>query len=144
MKISNRTTIIEVEGVKYQLSKLDARSASYLAFKSAGVIAPLIGKKGKDGKELTVDEFASVLPAIPRQEFDEIQNMLLKTVSKMNEVNGQLLPEIILKKDGSFVDEELAYDTTTVITLTVRAFLFNVGGFFTGAGLTPAKKKAPA
>lgn len=44
MEPKRKTQIIEVGGSKYRLSKLDARSASYIAFKSAGIVAPLMGK----------------------------------------------------------------------------------------------------
>ena len=49
MEPKQKTQIIEVGGNKYRLSKLDARSASYIAFKSAGIVAPLMGK-GKPGE----------------------------------------------------------------------------------------------
>ena len=96
-------------------------------------------KKGENKENISVESLAKVLPAVPRHEFEEMQTILLKTVVKMNDVGGQLLPEPILKEDGSFAIEALAYDAGAVIALTVRAFLFNVGGFFGGAGLIPAE-----
>ena len=138
MEPKQKPQIIAVGGSKYRLSKLDARSASYIAYTSAGIVAPLM-RKGKNNGNISVESISKVLPAVPRHEFEEIQTMLLKTVVKMNDVGGQLLPEPILKEDGSFAIEDLAYDAGAVIALTVSSFLFNVGGFFGGAGLIPAE-----
>lgn len=65
--------------------------------------------------------------------------MLLKTVCKLVETNAADMPVPIVKADGSFTDEDLAYDAVTVMKLTVNALMFNIGDFFAGAGLTPAK-----
>ncbi|MFR8056974.1 MAG: hypothetical protein ACLU45_01800 [Dialister invisus] len=80
-------------GSKYRLSKLDARSASYIAFKSVGIVA-LSWERGKTTEIYRWNLYQEVLPAVPRHEFEEIQTMLLKTVVKMNDVGGQLLPNL--------------------------------------------------
>lgn len=130
-----KNKIVEVDGGKYRLGKLDARSASYLAFKLAAIIAPVLGKKKG---ATSVEEVANAIPNIPRNEFDEMQTMLLKTVCSLKEANGIDMPIPVIKEDGSFVDEDLAYEPVTVMKLTVQALVFNVGSFFSGAGLTQA------
>lgn len=128
-----KTKVVEINGGKYRLGKLDARSASYLAFKLAAVIAPAFGKnKGSS----SLEDVASAIPDIPRKEFDEMQTMLLKTVCILKEVNGNDIPSPVLKESGAFADEDLAYDSVTVMKLTVQALVFNVGSFFSEAGLT--------
>ncbi len=130
--LKQKTKIIEVGGAKYRLSKMDARSASYMAMKAAAILAPTL----TSGSALTVESAAKVLPTMSRAEFDEIQTMLLKTVCKLVETNAADMPMPIIKSDGGFVDEELAYDAATVMKLTVNALMFNIGDFFQGAGST--------
>ena len=119
-----KTKIIEVNEKKYKLSKLDARTGSYVAFKLAAVIAPAL----KDGN---VEQALGQVSKLPRSEFDEIQNYLLNTVTRIQEVNGEELPMPLLR-NGAFVDEELTYDVSAVMQITVQAAIFNVGDFFAG------------
>ncbi len=134
--LKQKTKVEEIGGVKYRFSKMDARSASYMAMKAAAILAPSLSGGG-----LTVESAAKALPSMSRAEFDEIQTMLLKTVCKLVETNAADMPAPILKADGGFVDEELAYDAVTVMKLTANALMFNIGDFFAGAGLTPATEE---
>ena len=123
-----KTQVIEVAGKSYQLNKMDARTGSYVAFKVAGVLAPTMGN---------TDAMATALMGMPRKDFDELQSLLLRTVLRLIEApNGQQMPEPVLTANGDFVDESLAYDTGTVINLTMRALVFNIGDFFGAAGLS--------
>jgi energy-converting hydrogenase Eha subunit F len=133
--LKQKTKIEEIGGVKYRFSKMDARSASYMAMKAAAILAPSMAGGG-----LTVESAAKVLPNMSRAEFDEIQTMLLKTVCKLVETNAADMPMPIVRSDGGFVDEDLAYDAVTVMKLTANALMFNIGDFFQEAG----SKKKPA
>ena len=130
-----KTQVIEMAGKNYQLTKMDARTGSYVAFKVAGVLAPLASKA--DGKtKVSTADMAGALLGMPRKDFDELQSLLLRTVNRLIEgPNGQQMPEPVLTAKGDFVDEALAYDAATVIALTIRALMFNVGDFFGAAGL---------
>lgn len=123
-----KTQVVEVAGKKYQLTKMNARAGSYVAFKVAGVLAPTMGN---------TDAMAAALMGMPRKDFDELQSLLLRTVLRLVEgPDGQQMPEPVLTADGDFVDEALAYDVATVINLTIRALVFNIGDFFGAAGLS--------
>lgn len=123
-----KTQVVEVAGKKYQLTKMNARAGSYVAFKVAGVLAPTMG---------STDAMAAALMGMPRKDFDELQSLLLRTVLRLVEgPNGQQMPEPVLTVEGDFVDEALAYDVATVINLTIRALVFNIGDFFGAAGLS--------
>lgn len=133
--IKQKTQDVEVGGKKYRLTKIDARTGSYVAAKLALIAAPLLTDKKFDEKTM-----AALVPNLSRRDFDEIQTILLKSVLKLNEAKDNLLPEPILKSDSSFVDEELEYDAASVMNLTAQAAMFNVGAFFAVAGLAiPAK-----
>lgn len=139
--LKQKTKVIEAGGVKYRLGKMDARSASYLAMKAAAVIAPALSTVKGMNKQDAITAAANALPSMPREEFDEIQTMLLRTVVKLVETNGVDMPVPVIKADGSFIDEDLCYDAPTVMQLSVQALMFNIGDFFQGAGLIqkPAK-----
>ena len=122
--MKTKTKIIEVNNKKYKLSKLDARTGSYVAFKLAAVIAPAL----KDGN---VEQALGQVSKLPRAEFDEMQTLLLQTVTEVKEVNGGELP-LPLLRNGNFVNDELTYDVSAVMQLTVQAAVFNVGDFFAG------------
>ena len=132
--------IIELDGKRYKLTKLNADAGSYVAFKLAGVVIPMLSaflgdngnKKAKEDKEGDFRLLGAAISAMPREQFSELQKMLLGTVLKLDEDN---IPMPLLKSDGSYVDEDLAMDAMAVIRLTVQAAVFNVGGFFGGKGL---------
>lgn len=128
--LKQKTKVIEEGGVKYRLGKMDARSASYLAMKAAAVIAPALSTAKGMNKQDAITAAANALPSMPREEFDEIQTMLLRTVVKLVETNGVDMPVPVIKADGSFADEDLCYDAPTVMQLSVQALMFNIGDFF--------------
>lgn len=128
--LKQKTKTIEVGSKNYQLNKMDARTGSYVAFKLASVLAPLLNSNS------SATNIGAALMGMPRQDFDELQNLLLQTVNHLVDgSNGQQIPEPVLTAKGDFVDPELAYDAVAVIQLTAQAAEFNIGGFFTEAGL---------
>lgn len=131
--LKEKTKIVEVSGVKYQLNKMDSRTGSYVAAKIALLCAPML----KEQEEITEEDIAKILPNLNHRDFDEMLTILLKTVYRLN---GDM-PEPVCKSNGVIFDQDLAYDVATVIALAVNALMFNVGGFFSEAGfLKPAIK----
>lgn len=137
MKVKEK--FIEVGGVRYKLTKLDADAGSYVAFKLAGVALPLMnglsGKVNADDMRL----LSQAITSMNRKEFTEVQKILLATVLKIENAGGVDMPVPVLKADGTYADEELRMDAKTVISLTVQAALFNIGGFFGGEGFSQEK-----
>ena len=119
-----KTKVIEVNGKKYKLSKMDARTGSYVAFKLAVIVAPAL----KGGE---VEKALSQISTLPRNEFDELQSLLLGTVTELKTVDGQELP-MPLMRNGCFINEELQFDVASIMQLTVQAAMFNIGDFFSG------------
>ena len=132
MAIKLKEKSYEYEGQRYKLTKLNADAGSYVAFKIAGVALPLLqGLSGKGLQENDLKLLSQAISSMGRAEFLEVQKILLGTVQKITTAGGVDMPMPILKADGSYADEEMAMDAKAVITLTVQAALFNVGGFFT-------------
>jgi len=138
MKVKEK--FFDYNGTRYKLTKLDADSGSYVAFKLAGVALPLMS--GLSGQGVTAGDMQLLSQAITsmnRKDFTEVQKILLATVLKMETSGGVDMPMPILKADGTYTDEELRTDAAAVIALTVQAAIFNIGGFFGGEGLSPKK-----
>lgn len=138
MKVKEK--FFDYNGTRYKLTKLDADSGSYVAFKLAGVALPLMS--GMSGQGVTAGDMQLLSQAITsmnRKDFTEVQKILLATVLKMETSGGVDMPMPILKADGTYTDEELRTDAAAVIALTVQAAIFNIGGFFGGEGLSPKK-----
>lgn len=141
MKIKEK--IIVVGEQRYKLTKLSADAGSYVAFKLAGVVLPLIqvmnggeSKNGEDEKKMEeVKLLSAAITSMSRTDFSEVQRLLLSTVLQMVSADGAEMPMPVLKADGSYANEELAADAATVIKLTIQAALFNVAGFFPGKEL---------
>jgi hypothetical protein len=132
MAMKLKEKFYEYEGQRYKLTKLNADAGSYVAFKIAGVALPLLqGLSGKGLQENDLKLLSQAISSMGRAEFLEVQKILLGTVQKITTAGGVDMPMPILKADGSYADEEMAMDAKAVITLTVQAALFNVGGFFT-------------
>ena len=143
MKIKEK--FFEHNGSRYKLTKLDADSGSYVAFKLAGVALPLMsGMSGQGVSAADVQMLSQAIASMNRKDFTEVQKILLATVLKIESSGGVDMPMPILKADGTYADEELRTDAATVIALTVQAALFNIGDFFGGEGLAPAATKDPA
>ena len=132
MKIKEK--FFEHNGSRYKLTKLDADSGSYVAFKLAGVALPLMngfsGKVSQDEMRL----LSQAITSMGRKEFTEVQKILLGTVLRLETSGGVDMPVPVLKADGTYADEDLRTDAKTVIALTVQAALFNIGDFFGGEG----------
>lgn len=138
MKVKEK--YFDYNGTRYKLTKLDADSGSYVAFKLAGVALPLMS--GMSGQGVTASDMQLLSQAITsmnRKDFTEVQKILLATVLKMETSGGVDMPMPILKADGTYTDEELRTDAAAAIALTVQAAIFNIGGFFGGEGLSPKK-----
>ena len=136
--LKQKTKDIEVSGKKYRLNRLDARTGSYVAVKIAMLVVPIFGKD----KKVDPSAIAGVLPSLSQNDFNELQNLLLKTINRIT-MNGDIeLLEPVIRANGSFVDDDLNYDTAALITLTANAITFNVGDFFAEGALDQIKKSS--
>lgn len=134
MKIKEK--VIEAGGKRYKLTKLDADAGSYVAFKLAGVALPLMNGLSGEVSQDDMKLLSQAITSMGRQEFTEVQKILLSTVLALETSGGVDMPVPVLKADGTYTDEDLRMDAMTVIALTVQAALFNIGGFFGGEGLS--------
>lgn len=114
--------VITVGGQQYKLKKMDARSASYMAFLMKSLIP-------------TTDDAGQVLEraqgTLSKREFFSIQNDLLYTCYHVMPADPTGDGNIcVLDERGNFVNEDLVTDIGAVVLLTIQALAFNVTDFF--------------
>jgi hypothetical protein len=124
--MNNRVTMKEVAvGEKrYQLKKIDARSACWLfAF---------LGGRSTGGSII------SGLGACTKQEFDEITGLVLKPILCLDHSQDGQFEIPILSATGNITDENLM-DAGNMMVLVSEAIVFNLEPFLAGRGLNSAQ-----
>jgi hypothetical protein len=118
-RILSKTTV--VNGLTYQINKLDARSSCWLfTFISS--------------RSVSEGAFLSVLGKCTRAEFDEIQTLALSKVLYLDSANGVTLPSVIISSTGAVVDPNLVNDAESLMRLTTESLLFSLSPFLVERG----------
>jgi hypothetical protein len=129
---------IEVEGRKFRLNKLDARTGSYMTFKLVGILTPLFKNIDLESLEdlklndLNIIEMSSSLFKLSEDDFRFVQDNCLQVVD-------ELLPaglQKVLDKSGKWGVLDIEFDAALVMNLTIQSLVFNVTGFFKGSLLS--------
>ena len=124
--MKQKTKYVEIEGKKYRINKLDARTACYIATKLAFLLAGNFAGE----TDVNTETLQSALNGLNKSTFFELQNDCLRAVQYMRTIDGQEMPEAVLKADGTFTDSELEYNFYVVGRLTIEVLMFNVSNFF--------------
>lgn len=111
------TKDVPIGETKYRLGKTDARTACWLF--------SVLGAYAGNGRLL------SALGKMSHAEFDEVQAIALRLVSRLDYKDGNEFPMPIVSGGGVWADQELASDAGKVMSLTVEALLFNLSPFLT-------------
>ncbi|KIN80938.1 phage tail assembly chaperone [Clostridium botulinum] len=132
---------IEINGRKFRLNKLDARTGSYMLFKFTKIITPILkGLKIENINDigdikisdLNFTEVAASIFDLPEEEFRYIQDNCLRVVEEILPAG----PAKVLDKYGNFGVMDIEFDTALLMNLTIQSLVFNVKGFFAGSPLT--------
>ena len=112
--MSERIKVFELQGQKYQVTKVNALDGSNILrkFTSSGAANP--------------QEF---LASMPDDQFKGIQDILLCKVSEIQTINGQEILVPLFLPSG-VIGGKAAEDASLVLMLTVIALMFNTSGFF--------------
>jgi Phage tail assembly chaperone protein, TAC len=130
------TKDIELEGIRYQLRKFDARTGSWIAVQIASYLLPsavetavLENAAKTDGGGIVVPEgFQKNKRQMTETEFHNIQDHCLAVVSRYEGPNP--LPVPIVHGSGRWAFPEMENDFITVLALTAQVLLFNMKSFF--------------
>jgi Phage tail assembly chaperone protein, TAC len=126
---------IELEGVRYQLRKFDARTGSWIAVQIASYLLPsavegaVLDSAVKSGDGIVLPEgFQKNRRQMTEAEFRNIQDHALAVVYRYDGVSPVPVP--IIHGSGRWAFPEMENDFITVLALTVQVLLFNMKSFF--------------
>lgn len=127
---------IEVNGRKFRLNKMDAKTGSFMLFKLMKILTPMVKNIKEDAKDvnlndLNLTEIAESLFDLEEKEFRYIQDNALKVVQELLGAG----PAKVLNELGEFEVNNIKFDTGLVMNLTVQSLYFNIKGFFKGSPL---------
>lgn len=123
---------IDINGRKFRLNKLNARTGSYMLFKLMKILTPVFKniqqENLKDMKleDLNITEIAESLFGLPEKDFKYIQDNCLQSVQEILGAG----PQKVLDEYGVWGIENLEFDIVLVMNLTIQSLMFNVSGFF--------------
>lgn len=137
---TEKTKNIEINGRKFILKKMDARTGSYMLFKLMKLLPPILEnidleKLDFDNlnlKDLNLTEALNPIFDLPEKEFRYIQDNCLKVVDEL--LNAGAQP--VLQRNGDWGVNDIADNLGLVMNLTIQSLAFNVMGFLEGSPLT--------
>jgi len=133
---------IEINGRKFRLNKLNARTGSYMLFKLLKILTPIFKNvkqenlKDMDLQDLNLTELAESLFDFPEEEFRYIQDNLLQVTEERLDAGNQK----VLNSNLGWGILNIENDVSLVMNLTIQCLVFNVSGFFGGNLLELIKK----
>lgn len=140
MEIRENFQEIKLGDRKFKVTKVNARTGSYMLIKVGGILAPILsGFKGlnlkdlKDAKDINIDfsQVAKALMGLEEKDFHYIQDNCLRLCYEV--LPGKLAP--VLTDNNEFGVIGLDEDTASIMALTIHALIFNVKSFFSGSPL---------
>lgn len=140
MKIPELYKDMEIDGDKYRIKKMDARTSSYLLFKLTKIITPLLKKINKDKIELEdinlTELVGTLFTEFSKEEFEYIQDNCLKVCFAFLPAGEQAI------YDGkNWGIQDIQYNTPLILQLTGQALWFNLKGFFPEGALNSLSQK---
>ena len=119
---------IEIQGRRWRIRKMDARTASYWLNKIM-----LTSGSAKSQGEFSAAA-AKMLGGMSKADYADFQNDCLSVCFELQEMQGQIVPMPVLRIDGSWNVEGLDYDLQTVMELTMSGFVAGVSDDFFDEG----------
>lgn len=146
---------IEINGRKFRLNKMDARTGSYMLFKLIKILTPILEKIDLDDIEdkapdhtkekklekanlddINLTDLMSSIFNLPESEFRYIQDNCLRVVEEILPAG----PAKVLDKNGNYGVLDIEFNTALLLNLTIQSLIFNVAGFFEGSPLNSIVK----
>lgn len=141
------TKDIIVNGGRYQVSRMDAVTGSWLLFKLIDSMRRIFtdGNAGEptEAQELDSEQkeaatnamISGMLMTLDKDEFIRVQREALKVVGQYAAVGEKEVILPVLMANGTFAVPSLKSDIVSVIALTSGSLNFNLSPFFLGDGL---------
>ena len=143
-----RTTVVEVNGGKYQLGRLAPDAGSFILMRllgagiSGGSLSNDVQAPASDAvKAPTGDElvravvFAALIKGLEFKDLQFVQARCMAAVARLDDPKLPDKPMPLVSDDGRWTYLEVAEDIGLVMRLTVEVLVFNLADFFSGGGL---------
>lgn len=119
-----------LQGRKWRISKFDALTGSFIAYKLLFQMLPMGLEQKMEGMNLPAGR-----STMSKDEFIELQRDCLAVCAELKvlgdpESGGVEAPIPVVNSNGDWGVSGLEDDTMLVLTLTVHALIFNISGFF--------------
>lgn len=136
MKPTENYKDIEVNGRKFRLNKLNARTGTYMLLKITKILPPILENINLDKldsdnlnfKDLNLTKVLSPIFDMEEKEFTYIQDNCLKTIEELLPAG----PQQVLYNNGQWGASDIEFDMVLVMNLTIQSLWFNLQGFFKG------------
>ena len=143
------TKNVEIEGARYQLSKMTAMAASRIknlllaaavsspmakaAAEQRGAAEQAVAPTPENADGAVVVMWITAGQVLDEGVYSQIQTICLKTVAECVEGSEAAIP--IMMADGRWANKDLERNPTAVDSLIIEALKFNIAPFFSGAAL---------
>jgi hypothetical protein len=126
MAIKEKFKYVELDGRKWVIGKMDARTGSYIAAKLMSSALP----RGME-EELNIPNMPKNRSFMSKAEFFELQNECLKICYE--DLPAGKAP--VIGDNDAWGVADIEDDMALVVSLTIHALIHNVAGFFKGNAL---------
>ena len=137
-----------INGNDYHIGHLNADVGSYLLNRLIKQFRKMLSTMDTDGEdeqeqkepEISDTEFSEglIMTLMTDLDFDDFKNLqrhALLVVTRCDFAGERQFQQPIILRNGTFAYKELSTDIATVQALTAKVLFFNLGPFFTKAGL---------
>jgi len=131
----DRTKDIEFNGNKYQISKLPAKDAMWIAMQLFTKIIPYNVET-----QLDINNLPANRQAMSEEDFNNLVDTCLLACKRYEKVGDMDVPLEIMKRKGEWAIAELEYDFGAVMALLINVLAFNIKTFFDGGVLDELTK----
>ena len=135
MDLRSRFSEVDEGGRRYRLTKMDARTGSWL-------FMFLMGKATGGLEGVTRLQISTALQKCSKEEFELVQYELLRRTELLTDnPEGDPIPVPVVNNSKVIVDRELADDAPTCLNLTLEGIMLNVNPFFASASSPSSAQK---
>lgn len=144
---ASRTTVVPINGTKYQLKKLLPEVSSFILMRllNSGFSAGVASAKPEQEQERPVDDtpvdgqavaraivFAYLIRSSDFEQLRFIQRACMQATARIEDEN---MPMPVMDDRGNWAITEVADDLSLVLQLTIEVLVWNLAGFFSNGGL---------
>jgi len=133
MSIREVNKIVQIGERKWQISKFDALTGSYITVKMLSRVMHIISAvlAGQVTDPILIgSSVATEIGNLSKAEFNEIQYEALSVIKEIKTIGGKEIPAPLRLPDGQWGVEGVADNAMLILALVTHSLVFNLMGFF--------------